>query len=353
MYEGVECMELTEDQIWSIVKDCREIRSKEKFLEALEFWCARQEYYKEEEIELVEMYARIPIKVWLFDGVYFTESTYMEFNEGIDFEKNVLILKGSRFSKDEDKDEYDANVKTYINKCMNIIMNELEILNLYYYDKSNKYTNLYFEGRIQKINRAGEVEITKSQSRRKIGMIYELINLWIESMTHERLRTDIDYLTCVKTRRILLQLLPVFKRGGKLKTFSEYKKDVETVNNAIETYANKIMEREMDYESQIRYLVSTKSFKNLTKRFEKYNPLVKNIFYANIIDKRWNSVREIEMILEEYIECYEKLEKEWEERTRRNENVEAIGKDDKNSKGISQFMLNRLERKLINIINSY
>ncbi|MBQ6996289.1 MAG: hypothetical protein IJN64_17660 [Lachnospiraceae bacterium] len=226
-------------------------------------------------------------------------------------------------------------------------------MNLYYYNRAKKYTNLYFEGRIQKINSAGEVEVTKSQVGRKIGMIYELIDLWVESKTHETLRTDIDYLTCIKTKRLLLQLLPVFKRGGKLKNFSEYKKDVETVNKAIDAYSSKCIEKEMDYESQIRNLISLQSFKILTKRFEKYNPLVKNIFYANIIDERWNDVREMEMIVEEYIECYEKLKKEWEERTRENENVEAIGKDDKNSEGISQSMLNRLERKLKNIINAY
>ncbi|MBQ6996290.1 MAG: hypothetical protein IJN64_17665 [Lachnospiraceae bacterium] len=115
-------MELTEDQIWSIVMDCREIRSKEKFLEALEFWCERQEYYKKMEIELSERNKRIPIKVWLFDGVYFTESTYKKFNEGIDFKKNVLILMGSKFSIDEDQDENSEKPKKYINHCMNKIL---------------------------------------------------------------------------------------------------------------------------------------------------------------------------------------------------------------------------------------
>lgn len=345
-------MELTEDQIWSIVKDCKRIRSKEKFLKALEFWCERQEYYKKMEIELSERNKRIPIKVWLFDGVYFTESMYNEFNQGLDFKENVFILIGSKYKKiGANKIEFPS--KDYINHCVNHIFTEIGILDLYYYDKSERFTNLYFEARIQKINRAGEIEITKSQISRKIGMIDELIELWIKFKKHETVRTDIDYLTCIKTRRILLQLLPVFKQGGALKTFSEYKKDVETVNKAIDAYSSKCIEKEMDYESQIRNLISLQSFKILSKRFEKYNPLVKNIFYANIIDERWNDVREIEMIVEEYIECYEKLKKEWEERTRKNENVEAIGKDDKNSEGISQSMLNRLERKLKNIINAY
>ncbi len=336
-------MDLTKSEIRGIAKELQGITDEKEFEKLLDKWWEGKMQMQKKYDAIFAEYTPDRKELDMFAGAYLTEYQYNKINKRAIYDKDMIELRGRKIGIIEE-DYLPINENSL--KCIKKILKTLKVLDLFC-KSENGY--LYFEGRVPKLNKTDDYEYEfdyekESNIYLKEAILEELIYLWFESKNAEREIKNVDFLDCKKTEYILLNFLPVFNinEGNKLKEYDEYKRDVYRIRNALKEYEKENVKTISEFENQIKILLTPKMADKLINELINLNGRAKKLFYAYVIGRIWNSVKDVIGLAKIYKVKYMDDYKPKYEKLMKNKEMSDINK---------KINLDKMEQELTAILN--